>query len=279
METKKHIINLPENKVAENISVKTENGQIIVNYDLKEKFNLKKGEIYYIETALGNNFLCIYKNITQISFYTYVSLFNLQRLYLNYKTLGADCNIKDIIFIRKASEKEKETLFNNLAKEGLRWNAGKMCIEDIFNPKDGDFLINSGFVFIYKNPINLCFYQKVCGCYCGQAESTLNIDKCSFWAYFEGCRYATESEKQAFLNELEKYGYTWNAEKKCLEEYVWKPEKGEEYFFIGIDLKVYSNPYYNTHIDHSLISIGNCFQTEEQAEKKAEELKEVLKKK
>lgn len=40
METEKYIINLPENKVAENISVKTENNQIVVNYDLKEKFNL-----------------------------------------------------------------------------------------------------------------------------------------------------------------------------------------------------------------------------------------------
>lgn len=279
METKKHIINLPKNKVAENISVKTENGQIIVNYELKEKFNLKKGEIYYIETALGNNFLGIYKNITQTRFYTYVSLFNLQRLYLNYKILDADCNIKDIIFIRKASEKEKETLLNNLAKEGLQWNAEKMCIEDIFNPKDGDFLVSErGSIFIYKP--SSYYYDTYYGGYCVMfVDNDLNLDISESLTHIKGCRYATESEKQKFLEKLKEAGYTWNAEKKCLEEYVWKPKKGEGYFFLGVDLKVYSNTYYGTYIDYSLISIGNCFQTEEQAEKKAEELKEVLKKK
>ena len=184
METRKHIINLPENKVAENISVKTENGQIVIDYNLK----------------------------------------------------------------------------------------------NIFNPKDGDFLVDMlGDVFICKiYSINNSRY----GCYCGDYEDyTICVTISSNWVDKEGCRYATESEKQAFLERLKEAGYTWNAEKKCLEEYIWKPEKGEEYFFIGIDLKVYSNPYYNTYIDHSLISIGNCFQTEEQAEKKVKELREVLKKK
>lgn len=43
METEKYIINLPKNKVAENISVKTENDKIVVNYDLKvmAKFTIK----------------------------------------------------------------------------------------------------------------------------------------------------------------------------------------------------------------------------------------------
>lgn len=41
------------NKVAENISVKTENNQIIVNYDLKEEFSLKEGEFYFVETKLS----------------------------------------------------------------------------------------------------------------------------------------------------------------------------------------------------------------------------------
>lgn len=278
METKKHIINLPENKVAENISVKTENGQIVVNYDLKEKFDFKEGEIYFVETLDGNNVLYIHKSVVYNKIFCYV-LFFLENTHIYFNDLDWIMGVPDIVFIRPATSKEKKTLFNALAKEGKQWNEEKMCIEDIFDPKDGDFLIKSGFVFIYKNPIDPCFYRDVCGCYCSQAESTLNVDKCSFWTYFEGCRYATESEKQAFLNELENYGYIWNAEKKCLEEYVWKPEKGEEYFFLGIDLKVYSNTYYDTYIDSSLISIGNCFQTKKQAGKKAEELKEVLKKK
>lgn len=278
METKKHIINLPKNKVAENISIKTENNQIIVNYDLKEKFNLKEGEFYFVETKIGNKFICIYKDIAKHYFRSYASLYNLTNLYYNYNGINIECHVGKIIYIREATVQEKESLLNALAEEGIQWNAKKMCIEDIFNPKDGDFLIKSGFVFIYKNPINP-FYQKVCGCYCGQTESTLNVDKCSFWTDFEGCRYATESEKQAFLAELEKYGYTWNSEKKCLEEYVWKPKYEESFYFIHIDFKVLCSTYYNTLLDNNMILAGNCFQTIEQAEKKAKELREVLKKK
>ena len=184
METKKHIINLPKNKVAENISVKTENGQIIVNYDLKNIFNLKDGD--FLVDMLGNVFIC------------------------------------------------------------------KIC--DVINPYHG--------------------------CYCGEYENyTICVTVSSNWVAKKGCRYATEFEKQAFLERLKDAGYTWNAEKKCLEEYVWKPEKDVEYFYIGINLKVYSTIYYDTYVDHQLILAENYFQTEEQAEKKAKELKEVLKKK
>ena len=194
METRKHIIKLPENKVAENILVKTENGQIIVNYDLKNIFNPKDGD--FLVDMLGNVFIC------------------------------------------------------------------KIC--DVINPYHG--------------------------CYCGEYEDyTICVTVSSNWVAKEGCRYATESEKQdryatesekqEFLEKLKEAGYTWNAEKKCLEEYVWKPKRDEEYFFIGIDLKIYSNHYYDTYIDYLLIPIGNYFQTKEQAEKKAKELREVLKKK
>lgn len=191
METKKHIINIPKNKVAENISVKTENGQIVVNYDLKEKFSLKEGEIYYVETNTGNKFICIYKDIINHQFRSYASLYNLTNLYYTYNEINEDCHIRNIIYIREATVQEKESLLNALAEEGIQWNA----------------------------------------------------------------------------------------ENKCLEKYVWKPKEDEEYFFIGIDFKVYNNIYYDNYLDSLLISVGNCFQTEEQAEKKAKELKEVLKKK
>ena len=280
METRKHIIKLPENKVAENISVKTENSKIVVNYNLKEKFDLKKGEIYCAKIKdFFNCFIFIYDKSIKHYIYSYVTDLGSNFRFLYDGNNNPMTTIDQIESLRLATLEEKQKLFKSLSVHNKQWNAEKMCIEDIFDPKDGDFLVKAGFVFIYKNPINSCFYQKVCGCYCGQAESTLNIDKCSFWTDFEGCRYATKSEKQAFLDELEKYGYTWNAEKKCLEEYVWKPEKDVEYFYIGINLKVYSTIYYDTYVDHQLILAENYFQTEEQAEKKAKELKEVLKKK
>lgn len=195
METKKHIINLPENKVAENISVKTENNQIVVNYDLKEKFNLKEGEIYYVETSIGNKIICIYKEIANHYFRSYVSLFNLTNLYCNYYPGSADCHTRDIIYIRKATEYEKESLLNALAEEGKQWNAKKMCIEDIFNPKDGDFLADEdGNVFIYSSE---SISKDTFGCYCGAFNDSEAIcrSKSLNWTFREDCRYATESEK------------------------------------------------------------------------------------
>lgn len=191
METKTHIINLPKNKVAKNISVKTENNQIIVNYDLKEEFSLKKGEIYYVETKSGNKFICIYKEIANYYFRSYASLFDLTHLYCNYSGVSADCHIRDIIYIRKATVQEKESLLSAIAEVGKQWNS----------------------------------------------------------------------------------------EKKCLEEYVWKPKYGEPFYFIHIDFKVLCSTYYNTLLDNNMILVDNCFQTKEQAERKAKELKEVLKKK
>lgn len=192
METKKHIINLPENKVAENISVKTENNQIIVNYNLKEKFNLKKGEIYYVESKSGNKFICIYKDIINRQFRGYASLYNLTYLYYNYNKINVECHVGRIIYIRKATIHEKESLFSALAEEGIQWNAKKMCIEDIFNPKDGDFLADEeGNVFI-------CSFESISkntfGCYCGTYDEGKSsfFQKAVIWAYKEGCRYATE---------------------------------------------------------------------------------------
>lgn len=278
METKKHVINLPKNKVAENISVKTENNQIIVNYDLKEKFSLKEGEIYFVETNLGNKFICIYKDIINRQFRSYASLYNLVYLYC-YDKINVECHVSKIVYIRKATKCEKENLFNALAEKGKQWNAKKMCIEDIFNPKDGDFLADE------DSNVFICSSESISkdtfGCYCGTYDDGVAIclSKSLNWTFKEGCRYATESEKQEFLEKLKEAGYTWNAEKKCLEKYIWKPKVDEVYFFIGINLKIYNSTYTNSYVDNSLISVGNCFQTEEQAEKKAKEFREVLKKK
>lgn len=277
METKKHIINLPKNKVAENISVKTENGQIVVNYDLKEKFNLKKGEIYFVETKLSIGITYIHAGFKDEKILSFASYFyNNSAIYY----AGGDwmCDKEDVLYFRPATFKEKKTLFYALAKHGKQWNADKMCVEDIFNPKDGDFLVSSkGKIFIYS-PYSVD--SDSFACYCGIYSSGGLRDKGSkSWTNKKGCRYATESEKQELLKKLKESGYTWNAEKKCLEEYVWKPKYGEIYYYIGADFKGYHATYLGSIFDDKVICANNCFQTEEQAERKAEELRKVLKKK
>lgn len=53
----------------------------------------------------------------------------------------------------------------------------------------------------------------------------------------------------------------------------WKPEIDEEYYCLDSNGLVYNNIWADDSIDHSRFEIGNCFQTEEEAERVKEYLK------
>lgn len=57
----------------------------------------------------------------------------------------------------------------------------------------------------------------------------------------------------------------------------WKPEIGEEYFYIDINLTICSYMFKNDSIDKFLLSANNHFKTEEEAQKYAEHFKQILK--
>lgn len=220
METKKHIINLPKNKVAENILVKTENEKIVVNYDLKEKFNLKKGKIYCAKIKdFSNCFIFIYDKSIKYYIYSYVTDLGSNLKFLYDGNEDPMVTIDQIESLRLATLEEKQKLFKSLSVYNKQWNVEKMCVEDILNPKDGDFLVDElRDVFVYSPE---CVDKGTFGCYCGTYDDEdLCFSKQLNWTSREDCRYATESEKQAFLERLKDKGCTWNAEKKCLEEYV-----------------------------------------------------------
>ena len=88
-------------------------------------------------------------------------------------------------------------------------------LEDKVEPKDGDFIITSqGNIFIYNgNQSNISY-----GAYIGVMNMTKRITtekSNNSWTLKNGCRYATEQEKSAFLERLEKeYKKKWNAEMK-----------------------------------------------------------------
>ncbi|WP_335969223.1 hypothetical protein [Fusobacterium polymorphum] len=80
------------------------------------------------------------------------------------------------------------------------------------------------------------------------------------------------------------YKLITNEEKECIENFVnlvnqkygipkrFKPENCEEYYFILSDGYVISKLNYMTTEDKSRYDLGNCFETEEEAEKVKEEL-------
>ena len=130
---------------------------------------------------------------------------------------------------RLATEEKKQTLLDALEKEGKRWNAEKLCVEDIpdeLNFKEGDFLVkeyndNDIYIFVLDR-ITECgtiYYH----CHHSPTYDTTEIDS----GYGIGrigdylhksLRYADESEKNLLVAELAKKGKRWNAEKLCVED-------------------------------------------------------------
>ena len=53
----------------------------------------------------------------------------------------------------------------------------------------------------------------------------------------------------------------------------WKPEMDQEYYRLGSDSSVNVDEWCDLSIDRNRLEIGNCFQTEEEAEKAVEKLK------
>ena len=53
----------------------------------------------------------------------------------------------------------------------------------------------------------------------------------------------------------------------------WKPEENQKYYFLDSNGYVYNNIWAGDSIDRNRSDIGNCFQTEEEAEKVVEYLK------
>ena len=53
----------------------------------------------------------------------------------------------------------------------------------------------------------------------------------------------------------------------------WSPEMGCKYYFLDSNGFVYNNIWADDSVDHGRFETGNCFQTEEEAEKVAEYLK------
>lgn len=99
-------------------------------------------------------------------------------------------------------------------------------LEEVFNPKDGDFLTTKdGRVFIY-NGLNTDVQY---GAYCGiDIYNTIKFSYLSpAWTCKDGCRYATEDEKKEFLDFVkQKFNQVWNADKLCFEE-TYVPKFGD----------------------------------------------------
>ena len=78
---------------------------------------------------------------------------------------------------------------------------------------------------------------------------------------------------------MEEQGLRWNAEEKRVEKIRWKPKHRDKYWYLWSAIEVNMSIFDSSIDAHQLrVKAGNCFRTEEQAEKAAEVVKEALRK-
>lgn len=85
-----------------------------------------------------------------------------------------------------------------------------------------------------------------------------------------------EALKAEFLVKLEALEKEAEMQKKQKEPKPWKPEDGEDYFYIGIDFTIDSWENVDDDTDKRNFRIGNCFPTEARAEQVAEKMRLLL---
>ena len=85
-----------------------------------------------------------------------------------------------------------------------------------------------------------------------------------------------EALKAEFLGKLEALEKEAEMQKKQEELKPWKPEDGEDYFYIGIDFTIDSWENVDDDTDKRNFRIGNCFPTEARAEQVAEKMRLLL---
>ena len=101
-----------------------------------------------------------------------------------------------------------------------------------------------------------------------------NIPHCG---YMDGIdRYASEEEKKTLIEELNKVGKDWDAEKMEVVDYVWRPKCGEMYYYPSVGLA--SNCYIPSNsADKYRVERGLVFKTKEEAISCAEKMLNSIK--
>lgn len=89
-------------------------------------------------------------------------------------------------------------------------------------------------------------------------------------------RKATEDEIAQFHELLHKHGKDWDEKNKQLVSWMWKPKRGDIYYYITAKGSVLGE-YYQTDYDEKAAAFGNCFKTREEAIKFRDKIKDILK--
>lgn len=88
---------------------------------------------------------------------------------------------------------------------------------------------------------------------------------------------ATDKEVKEFYEILHKNRKDWDAGKKQLVDWKWRPKDGEVYWVISSNGGAAPYTWYNDPEDNCCFNFGNCFKTKNKAEAMAEKVRKLLK--
>lgn len=285
---------LPKNTEVLNIFSRVENGEIVVEIDLKETFQPKFGDIVRIVASHKQEenrsyMICIWpENFKNLDKYQN-NCFNIANIdyagKLSYNC-GNGQKYGQQLEVIPASKKDIKELFDKLAEKGKKWNAKKKCLEDI--PKFGDIVrIEHPDCNSYKRNYVISIFpnkktpDKDESAFFDIAfidmEGDLCINGAALYSY-KHVYFATEEEKQELFNKLKEAGKRWNPDTKQLEDLRWKPKDGDMYYFVDLDCSIAYTRFSNSSlIDSKRVEANNCFKVEENAQKVADQMEKLFK--
>lgn len=131
---KQYKIQLPKGKKVTMTNVDFEDGVMTVNVELEnrkeQKYEPKDGDFVYVKARYEH--IAIFKKEVRDDMYVYANWnmsFSVSKIIIDDST--PLCCMQDLKEIRPATDKEKQLLFDALAKEGKRWNPETKQIEDV----------------------------------------------------------------------------------------------------------------------------------------------------
>ena len=261
------------------------------NKCLEDVYIPKFGDVVHVvfkETDIcspNKSCICIYPNVEK---------FEESNNFFNIANIGPYGELTPTIgshvkSISPASESEKKKLYDKLAQGGKKWNEEKKCLEDIYEPKFGDIVcIEHPDAEDYSRQYVISIFpnkeipnKSKNGFFdiaCIDMEGRLQINSEAYYNHGY-VREATIAEKQELFDKLKEAGKRWNPKTKQLENIRWRAERGEYYYRITTEedicvLRATENMYETSNVRYKK---GNYFRTPEDAQKVAEQIKEIFK--
>lgn len=275
---------IPQDKEVLSNNVRIENGQVLVDVELKKKFQPKDGD--FVITDMNGIYIynSNYKTECGLNgFYAGISIAKGVSISNGRKGFAKA--------IRYATPKEKADFLARLEKECHKtWNAEKKCLEDVYVPKFGDIvrIEHPDCNIKYKRQHVISIFpnkevptKSVSGFFDIAAidmNGNIRVGDESHSYYNHGfVKKASEAEKQELFSKLAEVGKRWNAETKQLEDIRWRAEKGEVFHYVSGSLEVLSLQDSRGRVSDGMYKVGNYFRTPEAAKKVADQIKDIFK--